>query len=66
MNIQPAVNNTGDTIYINWNKSKVIKHGYVTGKHYATYNDLECTQFNWWLKRSEIVKEYHLKGTLAL
>jgi hypothetical protein len=67
MRVQPAINNeTKETIFVNWDKSKVVKNSLCNGKHYATYNDLQCTDFNWWLKRDAIVNQYHLRGTLDI
>jgi len=48
-------------IYVNWDKSKVIKHGPARGKHYATYYDRECTKFHFWLKRQEVLSSKYIK-----
>ena len=67
MRVQPATNKeTHDTIYVNWDKFKTCKNSLCNGKHYATYNDLKCTSFNWWLKRADIKNNYYLQGTIDL
>ena len=66
MRIQPGKDIDGNIIYINWDKSKTIKHGLATGKHYATYNDKSCTEFHFWLKRKEIINQYHLVPTVNI
>lgn len=66
MRIQPGKNIDGDIIYINWDKSKTIKHGLATGKHYATYYNQSCTEFHFWMKRKEIANQYHLGATVDI
>ena len=43
-----------DYVYVNWDKSKVVKNSLGAGKKYAVYNDPECNDFWWWMSRKEI------------
>jgi len=41
-------------VFVNWDKHKVIKNSLCNGKKYATYRDMDCTVFNFWLSRKQI------------